>query len=63
MDKMNDKKVNEPGEFTDEEAIVLDKPTGDKDFDGVSVSFLRFGDMENERYEEKLERDEEEIKE
>lgn len=32
-----------PGEFTDEDAVVMTNPEDEKEFDdGVSVSFLRF---------------------
>ena len=59
---MSEKKVSEPGEFVDENVIVLDKPTDTEDFDGVSQGFLRFNDLEDERYEEKLEQAEEEMR-
>ena len=40
----------EPGEFADEEAVVLTNPNDEKEFldNGVSVSFDRFDDNEED---------------
>ncbi|BDF57899.1 hypothetical protein CE91St36_07230 [Christensenellaceae bacterium] len=40
----------EPGEFVDEEAVVLTEPDDEKEFldNGVSVSFDRFDDNEED---------------
>lgn len=40
----------EPGEFADEEAVVLTDPDDEKEFldNGVSVSFDRFDDPEED---------------
>lgn len=36
----------------DDESIVLNKPQDEKDFDGVSASFVRFEDAEDGSFQE-----------
>ena len=40
------------GEFVDEEAVVLTNPADEEEFDnGVSASFIRFDDMDEDKPE------------
>lgn len=42
----------DPGEFVDEEAVVLTNPADEEEFDnGVSASFIRFDDMDEDKPE------------
>ncbi len=45
-----------------DESIVLNKPSDEDDFDGVSVSFVRFEEMEDNSFQEFKNKKEEENK-
>lgn len=51
-----------PGEFDKQDSVLHNDVTGDNSTNGVSASMIRFGDLDNESYAEKLDQVGNEIK-